>query len=97
MFSPGNMTAWTPCKEGEVVNFTTNDLVLPWNPEESPECLQHDDHMKKQSMVEEKVAADETQAKTDNLASHEKIFFNAVENSVVAVNTETKRLKSLQT
>ena len=32
----------------------------------------------------------------DDLASHEKIFYNVVENSVVAVNTETKRLKALQ-
>ena len=52
--------------------------------------------MKEQSELKEEVAADETQAKMDNLASHEKIFFNAVENSVVAVNTETKRLKVLQ-
>ena len=90
------MTAWTPCKEGEVVNFTTNDLVLPWNPEENPECLQHDDQMKEQSMLEEKVAAGVTQAKMDNFASHEKIFFNAVENNVLAVNTETKRMTALQ-
>ena len=32
----------------------------------------------------------------DDLASREKIFFNVIENCVVAVNTETKRLKALQ-
>ena len=93
---PDNSTAWKPCNKGEVLNFTKHDCVLPFSAEKSPLCLKQTTFMKLNQSIKHIAAKSISALRQKVVVKEEKIFFNKLEGSIVAIQPLTKRIKMLQ-
>ena len=91
-----NSTAWKLCNKGEVLNFTTHDLVAPFSAEKSPFCLRQTTLMKLNQSMNHIAAKSIAALRQKVLAKEEKVFFNPLEGSIVAISPTTKRMKTIQ-
>ena len=93
---PGNSTAWKPCNKGEVLNFTHHDCVLPFSAEKNPLCFKKTTLTKINSKIRHVAEMSISALRQKVFVKEEKIFYNELEGSIVAISPISKRMKMLQ-
>ena len=48
---PGFLSSWKPNNKGEVLSFTTHDLIIPFDHSASPDCFAHQADLKQECIA----------------------------------------------
>ena len=90
MLLPGILSGWKPNNKGEVLSFTTHDLIIPFDHTLSPFCFSHQESVK-QVRIFEAITAIADDIVTQEVCEKDRFMFANEKTDTILCFTESSK------